>query len=59
MKRNFKLLHYVGLLIAFSPLLISMFFIKQQLDWKIAVPLILFGGTLMLIAKIQKKKAEF
>lgn len=32
-----------------------MFFIKQQLDWKIAVPLIIFGGILMLIAQIQKK----
>ncbi|MBL3854050.1 MULTISPECIES: hypothetical protein [Bacillus] len=56
MKINFQLLHYIGLLIAFSPLLISMFFIKQQLDWKIAVPLIIFGGTLMLIAKIKKKE---
>ncbi|MEC4629825.1 hypothetical protein VSS86_19025 [Bacillus safensis] len=56
MKINLQLLYYVGLLIAFSPLLISMFFIKQQLDWKIAVPLIIFGGTLMLIAKIKKKE---
>ncbi len=52
---NYKILHYIGLFIAFLPVLISIFISKEQLKWQFAIPLIIFGAILMLIAKIKKR----
>ncbi|WP_218947653.1 hypothetical protein [Bacillus sp. BB56-3] len=55
---NYHLLHYIGLLIAFLPVLLSIFVLKTQLKWEIAIPLILIGAILMFIAKFKKDRLQ-
>ncbi|WP_180233359.1 hypothetical protein [Bacillus thuringiensis] len=55
MQMNYRILHYIGLFIAFLPVLISMFISREQLKWQFAIPLIAVGAILMLIANIKKK----
>ncbi|MBJ8024670.1 hypothetical protein [Bacillus cereus] len=58
MKNKLNLLHYIGLLIAFLPVLLSIFILKEQLKWKFAIPLILIGGIIMFIAKLKKDRLQ-
>ncbi|EJR41423.1 MULTISPECIES: hypothetical protein [Bacillus cereus group] len=52
---NYRILHYIGLFIAFLPVLITMFISKEQLKWQFAIPLIIFGAILMFIANKKKR----
>ncbi|ANN35717.1 hypothetical protein A9498_30555 (plasmid) [Bacillus thuringiensis serovar coreanensis] len=55
MQVNYRILHYIGLFIAFLPVLISIFIAKEQLKWQFALPLIILGAILMFLANIKKK----